>query len=49
MPARNTTGRPTGQVQVTVYKTVDVDTHAAISEASFSCGELEAKQMQFAV
>lgn len=42
---------PSGQVQVTIHKTVDIDigSHASMSEANLSRGEREAKQMQFLV
>jgi len=42
---------PTGQVEVTVHKTVDIDLGSDVSmlEVDLTRGEREAKQMQFAV
>jgi len=41
--------KPTGQVQVTIHKTVDIDIHTSISEVDLNRGKLEAKEMQFEV
>jgi len=51
MPPPRINTIPTGQVEVTIHKTVDIDlgSHISSSEADLSRGEREAKQMQFAV
>lgn len=52
MPPPRVNTVPTGQVEVTIHKTVDIDlgSHiSSLSEADLSRGEREAKQMHFAV
>ncbi|KAH8987296.1 hypothetical protein EDB92DRAFT_2090765 [Lactarius akahatsu] len=50
-PPQITNTMPSGQVQVTVHKTVDIDLglHPSVSDADMTRGEREAKEMQFVV
>ncbi|KAH9003788.1 hypothetical protein EDB86DRAFT_3072925 [Lactarius hatsudake] len=50
-PPRITNTMPSGQVQVTVHKTIDIDLglHPSVSDTDMTRGEREAKEMHFAV